>query len=222
MDLAHLLGIRPGVTAVIGSGGKTTLLRCLGEELSREGAVLLCTTTKMLPYPDLPWAKTAEELDTLALGHRLLCAGVPVPGTEKLTAPAQDLAHLARRFAYILVEADGAAHRPMKAHAPWEPVIPPETGQTICVVGAGGFGCPIRAAAHRPERFAALAGVSEKVDITPEIAAAVLQREGLADGYFINQAEGERLLPACRLAELLQKPTVVGSLQKGEYQRCSW
>ena len=39
------LGIRPGVTAVIGGGGKSTLLRRLGEELSREGSVLLCTTT---------------------------------------------------------------------------------------------------------------------------------------------------------------------------------
>ena len=32
MKLAELLAIRPGVTAVIGGGGKTTLLRTLGEE----------------------------------------------------------------------------------------------------------------------------------------------------------------------------------------------
>lgn len=222
MDLGSVLGIRPGVTAVIGSGGKTTLLRVLGQELSREGPVLLCTTTKMLPYPDLPWAKTAAELDDLSRRHRLLCAGAPVPGTEKLSAPTELFARLSERFAYILTEADGAARRPMKAHASWEPVVPPEAGQTICVVGACGFGCPIETAAHRPERFADLAGVPVEVDITPELAAAVLTREGLADGYFINQAEGERQGPALRLGELLHRPAVVGSLQKGEYQRCSW
>ena len=34
MTLSQLLDIRPGVTAVIGGGGKTTLLRTLGEELA--------------------------------------------------------------------------------------------------------------------------------------------------------------------------------------------
>ena len=33
MDFPKLLGLRPGVTAVIGSGGKTSLLRRLAEEL---------------------------------------------------------------------------------------------------------------------------------------------------------------------------------------------
>lgn len=51
---------------------------------------------------------------------------------------------LAELFDYVLVEADGSAHRPMKAHAPYEPVIPALTGQTVCVVGASGFGLPVR------------------------------------------------------------------------------
>ena len=82
MALAKLLGIRPGVTAVIGGGGKTTLLRTLGEELAAGGKqVLLCTTTKILPFPGLPCARTGEELEALRREHRLLCAGTPVPGT---------------------------------------------------------------------------------------------------------------------------------------------
>jgi len=55
MDFAGPLGIRPGVTAVIGGGGKTTLLRTLGTELAADGArVLLCTTTKIFPFDGLP------------------------------------------------------------------------------------------------------------------------------------------------------------------------
>lgn len=119
MELAALLGVRPGVTAVIGGGGKTTLLRTLGGELAAVGArVLLCTTTKILPFPDLPCAVTAAELERLGRQHRLLCAGTPVPGTGKLTAPEVPMGELARRFDYVLAEADGAAHRPLKAHAP--------------------------------------------------------------------------------------------------------
>ena len=50
MTLSQLLDIRPGVTAVIGGGGKTTLLRTLGEELAGQHPVLLCTTTKILLF----------------------------------------------------------------------------------------------------------------------------------------------------------------------------
>ena len=70
MKLAELLAIRPGVTAVIGGGGKTTLLRTLGEELAGQHTVLLCTTTKIFPLPDLPCARTAESLDVLRQSHR--------------------------------------------------------------------------------------------------------------------------------------------------------
>ena len=220
MDLPRLLRVRPGITAIIGSGGKTTLLRVLGEALAEEGSVLLCTSTKIFPFPGLLCAQTPEELREFAQKTRLLCAGIPDPKTGKLTPPAASFSRLAEQFDYVLVEADGAAHRPMKAHAPWEPAVPPEANQTICVVGAAGFGQSIATAAHRPTRFAALAGVAETVDITPELAAAVLRGEHLATRYFVNQAEGGRRAPAQALAAYLPAPSVVGSLQKGEYSLC--
>ena len=111
MTLSQLLDIRPGVTAVIGGGGKTTLLRTLGEELAGQHPVLLCTTTKILPFSDLPCARTAAELDELRRAHQLLCAGTDEPGTGKLTAPETPMAVLAEQFDYILVEADGVFHQ---------------------------------------------------------------------------------------------------------------
>lgn len=217
MALQHLLAIRPGVTAVIGGGGKTTLLRTLGEELALRHTVLLCTTTKILPFPGIPCARTAEELDTLRRQHTLLCAGTDVSGTGKLTAPSLSMAELAARFDYVLVEADGSARLPLKAHASHEPVIPPEANQVICLVGASGLGRSIAEAAHRPERYAALAGA----DIaTPEAAAAVLTAEALHTRVLINQADSpERLAQARRLAALLPCPVVLGSLQQGTYEQ---
>ena len=164
MTLSQLLDIRPGVTAVIGGGGKTTLL---------------CTTTKILPFSDLPCARTAAELDELRRAHQLLCAGTDEPGTGKLTAPETPMAVLAEQFDYILVEADGAARRPLKAHAPHEPVIPTEANQTICVVGASGFGRPIAAAAHRPETLWNLADARALARLMdcPVLAGSLWRRE---------------------------------------------
>lgn len=221
MTLTQLLDIWPGVTAVIGGGGKTTLLRTLGEELAEHHTVLLCTTTKILPFPDLPCARTTAELDQLRRSHRLLCAGTDVPGTGKLAAPETPMALLAERFDYVLVEADGAARRPLKAHAPHEPVIPPEAVQTICVVGASGFGQPISEAAHRPERYARLAGVPETAEAAPVTEAAVLRAEGLHDKIYVNQVETLWELASARtLAALLDCPVLAGSLQRKEYFPC--
>ena len=222
MALSALLDIRPGVTAVIGGGGKTTLLRTLGQELAGQGKrVLLCTTTKILPFPGLPCARTGAELELLRRTQPLLCAGTPVPGTEKLTAPEVPMETLAAWFDYVLVEADGAARRPLKAHAPHEPVIPAEANQTICVVGASGFGRPIADAAHRPERYAFLAGVPETAEATPRTEAAVLRAEGLHTSVFVNQAETpQALADAVALAALLECPVLAGSLQRGEYVPC--
>ena len=45
-NLASALRIEPGITAIIGSGGKSTLLKTLGLELMRAGGrALRCTTT---------------------------------------------------------------------------------------------------------------------------------------------------------------------------------
>lgn len=223
MGLAAFLGVRSGVTAVIGGGGKTTLLRTLGEGLAKEGhSVLLCTTTKIVPFLELPCAVTGEELAVLRRRHRLLCAGSPVPGTGKLTAPPVPMAELAAWFDYVLVEADGSARRPLKAHASHEPVIPAEAQQVICVVGVSGFGRPIVQAAHRPELYARLAGVGEDDLATPETEAAVLGAEKLHHRIYVNQVEDKTALQNARaLAALVDCPVLAGSLRKGEYVICS-
>lgn len=226
MELVRALEIRPGVTAVIGGGGKTTLLRALGEELASAGhRVVLCTTTKIFPFPGLLnlTSSGGEDLARALDGTPLLCVGTPVPGTGKLTAPAISMECLAGLADYVLVEADGAAGRPMKAHAPHEPVIPAGANQVICVVGASGFGQPVSQAAHRPELYARLAGIAPDAPITPAAAAAVLGLEGLHSRVYVNQADTAGRLSAGReLQRLLPCPAAVGALQAEGSQVLCW
>lgn len=222
MGLADKLKIRPGITAVIGGGGKTTLLRTMGEELSKKKRVLLCTSTKILPFSGIPCAKNSEELQRLMdHGASLICAGRELPESGKLTVPETSFIQLAEWFDYVLVEADGSAQRPLKAHAAHEPMIPAEANQTICVVGASGFGRPIADVVHRPELFARLAGASVRDDVTAEMEATVLKTEALHQQVYINQVETlTDLIEAKTLAALLNCPVLAGSLQRGEYFKC--
>ena len=57
MSLCENLHIEPGITAIIGSGGKTTLLARLAEELP--GTIVLATSTRILPSTGMiPFAGT--------------------------------------------------------------------------------------------------------------------------------------------------------------------
>ena len=206
-EFAEALQVRPGLTAIIGGGGKTTLLYRLARELEGRGSVIVTTSTHIFKPMDLPFALTAGKVSGI------LCVGMPCEN-GKLSAPQQSFRELTALADYVLVEADGSAGRPLKTHAPHEPVIPPEADQVICVVGASGLNRPAAVKVHRPERFIALSG-SETA--TPETVAAVLKKEALHTRVLINQADSpERIAAARELARLLNCPVVVASLQKGE------
>ena len=196
-NLASALKIEPGITAIIGSGGKSTLLRALGLELMRAGSrVLLCTTTHMFPVAGVPWNGSSRRLDAApwkpgtphvpgctceacaGLVRGSICqAGVLDPETGKLSSPAEPLDELAQRFDYVLAEADGSKRLPLKAHASWEPVVPAGTANVVWVVGASGFGRPINEVVHRPELFCGRCGCKPTDIATPERVAQVLNVE---------------------------------------------
>lgn len=211
-ELSGILDIRRGVTSVIGSGGKTSLLRALSRGLP--GTVLLCTSTHIFPFPGVPLLENPEReaLRKAFARSRVICAGTMEETTGKLTALPYGLAGLCD---YVLVEADGAAGRPLKGHAPWEPVIPPETGRVIQVVGMSGLGRPMEETVHRPEYFCRLCGMeAPEGTVGPEQVAEVLRRENLADVVVLNQAE-DRRLESQKIRELLPVKAFLGSLQQG-------
>lgn len=219
MELSGLLAVERGITALIGSGGKTTAMYLLAEELSRRGTVICATSTHILRPEHLPVLEnpSPEALAAALAENRAVCAGCAA-AEGKLTAPPLSWAALAALADYVLVEADGAHRLPCKAHLPHEPVIPPGATQTILLVGASGLGRPIREAAHRPEVFCRLSGANPEDPITPEALAAVIRAEALGDKVLVNQAERpEALAQARALAALLPVPVYAGSLQKRSF-----
>lgn len=197
--LRELLGIEKGVTAVIGSGGKTTLLARLCAELP--GTVILCTSTRIYPFTHLPLITEPVEI----LPFDKVCMGTPAQ-QGKLSAPKQSFEELAKLADYVLVEADGSKRLPFKAHLSHEPVIPACARQVIQVVGTWAMGRPVSEAVHRPERFMELSGCAMDDPVTPENLAKVLNAEHLADLVLLNSPENREL------QNLLQMPYVTVEL----------
>ena len=214
--------IRPGVTAIIGGGGKSTLLRALADALAPHARVLVATSTKMYVPDWCPVVLSASPDDVQAALSEapIVCAGSIHLPTGKLAEPRVAFDDLVRLADYVLVEADGAKKLPLKAHAEHEPVIPACAGRTVCVVGVDGLGAPVSQTCHRPQRFAQLAGVSVDDAVTSGAVAAVLCAEALHDVVLINKVETPADWRAAqRIAALFETPVVAGSLWRDDL-RC--
>ena len=217
MELAKVLDVRRGVTAIIGAGGKTTLLLALARELARTVRVIVTTTTHLYPpdgFPCLLQPSEAEIAAALA-GHPCVCVGKPAK-EGKIAAADVPVHMLAELADYVLIEADGAHGRPAKAHAEYEPVVPPEANQTILVFGLSALGRPIRDVVHRPAIFAARCGCAEDDLLTPELAAKFINEETPHTRVLLNQADtAERLTSGRGMAAMLRGPVCLGAVQKG-------
>ena len=210
-----------GVTSVVGSGGKTTLLRALSERLP--GTVILTTSTHIYPFQEMPVLidPTEDEVARALEASRVICVGEPAEEGKLrgCTLASEVLAGLAD---HVVVEADGSRMLPLKAHASWEPVVPECSRRCALVVGASGFGRPVREVAHRPQIFCELAGCGMDDPASPELVGRVIAAERevtRADVVVVNQAEGaERIEMAGRLARELGEPVVAGSVRDWEFR----
>ena len=221
MQLEQALAVRPGVTAIIGGGGKTTLMEQLARELSQKARVIVCTTTHIFPEKTMPCLVSPTQAETAAALAKspCICVGA-LSESGKFGPPELPVGTLARLADYVIVEADGAKRLPLKAHAAHEPVVPPEAGQTILVVGASGFGRPMCQTVHRAPIAAQALGVTEDTIVTPELWARFVEQERLHTRVLVNQADvpqGRAL--ARRLAAGLRCPVCAAALQK-EWIEC--
>ena len=176
---AEALGLRRrSLVALVGGGGKTTLLFALGRNLPAR--TLLTTTTRMgrdrtggfpcLIGPTDDELASALDQDDAVLAWRT---------TDERKALGFAPTEVDRWFAngaadHIVVEADGARRRPFTAPAPWEPPIPSASTHVVACIGADALGYVIADRVHRPLRVAAAAGCAPYERLTPARAAAAL------------------------------------------------
>lgn len=219
-----------GVVSLVGGGGKTTLMFKLARELSMAGEPVLTTTTTKIFEPSA--GRTGCVILSDSVTSILDRAGEMLDRHLHLTAAVGKLSESGKLigfqpdiigelwnaglFQWIIVEADGAAGKPLKAPAAHEPVIPACTKRLVAMVGLNGVGQPLtERLVFRHAHFARLTGLRLGSNVTAAAIADVLVRnEGLFKGSFpeamriafLNQADvGENFSTGQRVARLLSR-----------------
>ncbi len=197
MKLIDAFSISPGkskVIAFVGGGGKSSTIYRLASELSAKGQKVLVTTTTMIFHPKvktrpcdilftgeaeaLVLQKSADRGTITVAGRDLIEKGTKIKGFSR-----EEVEHIRSSglFDILLVEADGARGRPIKAPAPYEPVLPLNTDIAAGVIGIDSVGTEIdEKNIHRPEIFTRVTKTAIGDILTPLIVAKlIISQRGL-------------------------------------------
>jgi probable selenium-dependent hydroxylase accessory protein YqeC len=234
--------------ALVGAGGKTSLMYALAREIARGGRRVVTTTTTKIFLP------TAEESPCLLLlGDDPDLHGLPEKlsrhihvtvanavnsSTGKLGGVSDETVRFLSGTAdCLLVEADGAAGHPIKAPEQWEPVIPTCADMVIPVVGLDSLGKPaVESWVFRLDRFLAITGLREGAAIDVEaLVVAVTHAQGGLKGVgsqtmatpFLNKLDvldrtetGERIARAIFQKTPTIRRVVAGQLKGRFFATC--
>jgi probable selenium-dependent hydroxylase accessory protein YqeC len=193
---ALAIGAREHI-ALVGAGGKTTLMFVLASELRRKGKHLITSTTTkvwheqalqascvILADEDFCWVeKLKAELATggyAFLGRSLLESG-KVKGIDP---PLADRLFQELEVDYLLVEADGSAGCPVKAPALHEPVIPESVTEVVALLGLEAIGQKlVPEVAFRHDLVASITGLRQGEELSvPALSRLFLHPAGLFKG----------------------------------------
>ncbi len=173
MDLVSIAA--PGdIVAIVGAGGKTSTMFALSRALAAAGRRVLTTKSTIIYRPtmarspgvvEVPPERWATELRGLLDERREVTVVTGSAGPDRWQGVPADRIEDLRDAAGadgVIVEADGARGRLVKAPAEHEPAMPATASVVLPVVNLRAVGRRVDSEhVHRPELVAALLGISE-------------------------------------------------------------
>ena len=182
------------IIAVVGSGGKTSLIKNMAQKYLDEGKrVLVTTSTHMLIEQD-----TLVDADAQTIIEKLETTGYAMAGSNADKGPEEKITSLPQvvyeevcaHADVVLVEADGSRRMPIKYPSATEPAIPSNATEIIVVCGLQGLGKPAKEVCHRLELVKECLGIQDDTIITPSHVQTLLQ-----EGYLKPLREKYPSLP---------------------------
>lgn len=233
MELFKALQLKDkAMVALVGAGGKTSLMLKLASESARRGSrVLVTTTTKMLTSQlegcgtlilEQDSDKLLQELNLSPDISLVTAAAAAVNKQNKVvgfSCETLDAIYRAGIFDFILVEADGARGLPLKAPAAYEPILPSSITHVLAVTGIDALNRPLTENhVHRCHLVAQLAGQQLDTLVVEETILHVVRRYA---GLARQVSSGVRFIPVINKVDsdsYLEKAKRVVSLLLEEFE----
>lgn len=226
--------------SVIGSGGKTTLLRTLTNQARENGITTVLTTTTHMKYPFEPFIKLSSDLsqkeaETLmksVLKENLVVVSAedeaclesnklhPCSYSKLSSVTDRNIEIFSQTAELIISESDGSKRFPMKATNDKEPALLPDSDLVILVFGLSALGRPLAEVCHRAEIAKELLEVRTEEPVSEEMVAGLLYESYLKKlkneniAILLNQADTEDLrFKAKKIKNLLnmEKLEIIGN-----------
>jgi probable selenium-dependent hydroxylase accessory protein YqeC len=187
--LADSLGLKTrDLISLVGAGGKTTLMFRLAGELCLIGKKVVTTTTTKIFEPsskesgsvfvDSDEKKIRQWVQSHLNTYRHVTVAKDRVGSGKLMGISLSLVSdlwRSHEMDYIVIEADGAAGRPVKAPRKEEPVLPSSTTLLVGVLGVDGVGKKLAEEnVFQVEQVSKITGVPIGADLTVEAIAILM------------------------------------------------
>ena len=179
-----------GVVSITGAGGKTSLMYSLARELVAAGKKVLTTTTTKIFLPTQEESpvtivtrfpeEIVEKAEALLNKHcHLTVASDYLQAYHKLKGLEPSVIEYilqANLFDFIIIEADGAARRSLKASAPYEPVVPKFSNCVVAMIGLDVVAKPLTEEwVFRSSIFSRITGLKLLQNVTESsIASAII------------------------------------------------
>ncbi|MEL7605439.1 MAG: selenium cofactor biosynthesis protein YqeC [Sedimentibacter saalensis] len=242
--LKELFDIKKGdVVSITGTGGKTSLLFTLGNELRKKSRVLITTSTKILmpskEYYDFIYPCIDDYIRDKMKNHEgaTVISSKYIKEEKKLIGISdEDLESVMDDFDVVLIEADGSKMLPLKAWKDHEPPILRKTTKTIGVFPIDMLGEKINQDnIYNYEGFikfteGSLIVYNETVGRICSSPDGIFKNSRGSLYLFINRADdSEKIQTARKLAEYLKTNAAgnafdfkicTGSLKEGVYYEC--
>jgi probable selenium-dependent hydroxylase accessory protein YqeC len=166
--------------AVVGSGGKTSVIMRLAEEQKALNKKVLVLTTTHMYTPQQYGVFSGVVAD---VEKALQTNGIAIVGKEtdggKITWLGDELYDKIEQLAdIILIEADGSKCLPLKYPNESEPVIPSDIDIILVVSGLSAIGLPAKEACHRWSLARQALSISDEDEILKPEHLRLLMKEG--------------------------------------------
>ncbi len=221
------------VISLVGGGGKTSLMYALARELAAIGKkVLITTTTKIyMPVPEEAQATIVSMIprEILKKARKLLdhyphitLGAEYLPDEAKLkgvTPAVLEIIHESNIFDFIIVEADGAAGRSLKACAPHEPVVPLFSDLVVALIGLDVVARPLKEEfVFRSGIFSRITGLKLMENLAESSIASILLHDMASIPVagkdtlkiaFLNKADTrEAIVAGGRIADIIEAQNI--------------